>query len=74
MAYCQVAAAGDGLHQPADDAGRVVTVPDAVQDAQRQDSHRLAEVQRLGGLAEDGLRVTQIGLEEGDGTLRAARQ
>jgi len=43
--------------------------PMFVQDAEEQDGHRLAEVQRLGGLAEDVLRIAQVRVQVDDDTL-----
>jgi predicted phage tail protein len=45
-----------------------------MQDAKEQDSRRLTEVQRLGGFAEDFPRVTQIRVQVGGDSLRAASQ
>ena len=69
VTYRQVAAAAHGLHQPADDAVRIVLIADVMQNAQEQDCRRLAEVQRLGSLAEDLLRVAQVPVQVGDSTL-----
>jgi hypothetical protein len=72
----QVAAGGQGGDQPGHDAVRVVLVGDEVQDRGERQGHRLGQIQGLAqiGIGEAPLRVAQVGVDVGGGSLGGAGQ
>jgi hypothetical protein len=68
----EVAARRHGVHEPRDEAGRVVRVGDEVHDREQHDRDRLVEVEYLRGPRQDELRVPQVGLDVAGGALGGA--
>ncbi len=64
----QVAARRHGVSQPGDDPGRVLGVPDEMQDRDQQHRHRPGQVQQSPHrrVAQDHLRLAQVG-QDGQG-------
>ena len=63
MVQGQVAARGESPGQAADDRLRLVVVQHVPQDPEHRDRYRLAEIQYPGGPGEDGVGITQVGVD-----------
>jgi hypothetical protein len=67
----EVAPGRGGVHDRADDPGRVLVVGDEVQHRQQHDRNGLAEVECLRCLGQDGVGVPDVGLDVAGCSLQA---